>query len=598
MVLPLEEAIINLKDGDGFFSINFFFAGLAFSPLLTGLIGCANVQADLDDKRYIFWRSKPIGAKSFIGIKFIVGLIIAMLVPAIVTAFGVVSSKMCGEKVLYRDVIVIISLLGLMGVMAYSLCFFSNVLVRKIARGWLIGIVAGCFILVLPFMLPLDYKDVMTDMLLFDSPLYWGMMIIVSIAAFVLSLFAADHDWHLKTNLKGLLWCGAGLVFLLAMLFSSQVANIKVKHEQEIPQEPHRGEINIIDGKIMSGWNHYMNIDGNGFTFDQIESKEPVDMVWPISEIDEGYKMNRRLPYKIFKSGDDLYTFDMLWYYREIEEDGHKVKQYEKLYLGSSKRFKNAWVGLSYIDISDCLEGTDRKSLSRVIIREADDKLVAIVGNSWVVADVRDVENIKLLDKQIDKYKPFGTYESMGKDNVRIPKLPVEGISDETRIRLSIDVYNQWSKWYYHNRGLSTVEISDGRISTFDVNRKAIGRYDVYKTDEKYIYCRLGAMRPFTVLERIGGLYFINGFFIKNSKMYLETGMGGLMVFDISSSDRIRKIGYFVRFGCEFEDIEILDNGDILMCLSTMVETGEVDKHGSSQRRKLYLCLLENPADN
>jgi len=57
MVLPIEDAVVNLREGDGFHSIRLVYAAITFSPLLAGLIACANVQGDLNEKRYIFWRS-------------------------------------------------------------------------------------------------------------------------------------------------------------------------------------------------------------------------------------------------------------------------------------------------------------------------------------------------------------------------------------------------------------------------------------------------------------------------------------------------------------------------------------------------------------
>ena len=41
MVLPLEEAIINLRGGEGFYSDSLWILSIMFSPLLMGLIACA-----------------------------------------------------------------------------------------------------------------------------------------------------------------------------------------------------------------------------------------------------------------------------------------------------------------------------------------------------------------------------------------------------------------------------------------------------------------------------------------------------------------------------------------------------------------------------
>jgi hypothetical protein len=69
MVLPIEEAIVNLKAGDGFYSASLTIMAVMFSPLLVGLIACANVQADLNERRYIFWRSKPANVKMLMTLK-------------------------------------------------------------------------------------------------------------------------------------------------------------------------------------------------------------------------------------------------------------------------------------------------------------------------------------------------------------------------------------------------------------------------------------------------------------------------------------------------------------------------------------------------
>ena len=75
MVLPVEEAVVNLRAGAGFFSLPLAVLAVMFGPLFAGLIGCANVQADLNDKRYIFWRSKPANVKLLIALKFLIGLV-------------------------------------------------------------------------------------------------------------------------------------------------------------------------------------------------------------------------------------------------------------------------------------------------------------------------------------------------------------------------------------------------------------------------------------------------------------------------------------------------------------------------------------------
>lgn len=606
MVMPLEEAAVNLKNGEGFYVEAMLGVSLMMGPFLAGLIACANVQADLDEKRYIFWMSKPTGIMSFITLKYLVGLVLSLVIMACPVLFYLLGSVIYSpvDRFLGTSsgkVVLLVS--TLVSLLTYSLCFLCNVLVRKTARAWLIGLTMTCFLLLIPFMLPLDFRDVVTDMARLASRVYVVIFLTATIVSFVVSLYAVKHNWHLQTNLKGLLWVGACSVFVLAMFFSSQIGNINVKLEQEIPYGYLRG-ISDIEGRVLIGGDKYINIEEDKFTFEEISFKEPVEMVWPISAIDEGYKVNRRLPYKIFKSGDDLYTFDMLWYYREIGPDGRTKKRYKKLYLGSSKRFKDCWIGLSYIDLSDFLEGARRNGMQRVIIRRIDNKLIVFTGNSWAVVDVSDVENIKLIDKQIGKYRSFRLNYGWREDDTRIPIIPIEGISDEDRIRLSIDMYYYYFNNSYRSRRHSIVDIVDGRISMFIALDDGIQRLDVSNTDDKFIYFRLAASRSFTMLERITSkLYYSNFAFVKNGKLYLSTQTPSLMVFDVRSKDKIRKIGHFVRNRYGFGDWLVLENGDILLCLLHEIITGKkmsknLQGYVTASEEKAYLYLLEDPGDN
>ena len=146
MALPIEEALISLKDGDGFYATGVSLGiPIMAGPLLAGLIACANVQADLDDKRYIFWRSKPIGVKTFIALKYFVGLFMTFVVIASPVVFSFISGSVIQGEKIERGFFVYIVNFQLISLLAYSLCFFCNVLVRKTARAWLIGMATACF---------------------------------------------------------------------------------------------------------------------------------------------------------------------------------------------------------------------------------------------------------------------------------------------------------------------------------------------------------------------------------------------------------------------------------------------------------------------
>jgi hypothetical protein len=260
MVLPIEEAVVNLKAGDGFFSSSMTFLAVMFGPLLAGLIACANVQGDLNEKRYIFWRSKPANVKLFIALKFFIGLVVSLLVLACPVVFAILSNIIWNGEGIDRYVPLPI----LIAVMTYSLCFACNVLVRKTARAWLIGMLLAGFLLVLPFILPLNCRDFVSDVTLPMLGTYLAIMLIASSSAFVFALYATQHDWHLRTNLKGLLWVGAGLVFVLLMLFSSQVANIKVLQEEEIGPSPSWGRplrLARVGDRLIFQEQSYVDID-------------------------------------------------------------------------------------------------------------------------------------------------------------------------------------------------------------------------------------------------------------------------------------------------------------------------------------------------
>ncbi|MHC4952145.1 MAG: hypothetical protein ACYTEU_14370, partial [Planctomycetota bacterium] len=213
---------------------------------------CANVQADLDDKRYIFWRSKPVGVKSFMTIKYLVGLFVAFIVIVSPIVFGFLSCRIVQNEKIELGFYQVAGILLFISLLTYSLCFFCNVLVRKTARAWLIGMAMTVFVLLVPFILPLNLKetrDVVTTTFVIYL-IFLTIMLVPSLTAFIASLIAVSRNWHLQTNLKGLLWTGAALIFLLMLLFTRQVANIKVLDEKEVYNIYHEC-VKRIDGKLL-----------------------------------------------------------------------------------------------------------------------------------------------------------------------------------------------------------------------------------------------------------------------------------------------------------------------------------------------------------
>jgi hypothetical protein len=163
--------------------------------------------------------------------------------------------------------------------------------------------------------------------------------------------------------------------------------------------------------------------------------------------------------------------------------------------------------------------------------------------------------------------------------------VPVEGISIEEKIKLSID-------WYYSNYiyEASIVDIHDGKLAFFFVDYDDIVRFDVTRWDKENIYCRFSTARSLTILEGMTGALERRKAFVKNGKLYCH-GDKTLLVFDIRSNRRIRKLGHFVRMDYDIEDIAVLEDGNILLCVRWDGDFGRI----RSNEEKNYLYLLKNP---
>jgi len=589
MVLPIEEAVVNLKAGDGFFSTNMTFPAIMFGPLLAGLIACANVQGDLNEKRYIFWRSKPANVKLLISLKFFIGLISSLIILACPVVFAFLSNIIWNKEGIDRMFFrFYVPLPILVAIMTYSLCFASNVLVRKTARAWLIGMLMGCLLLVLPFMLPLDYKDFVSDVIFLPFGFYLAIILVASAAAFVFALYAAQHDWHLRTNLKGLLWVVAGLVFVLMMLFSSQIANIKVLHEKEI--EPSRGRFrldNAGDSIVFQGQS-YIDIDKNNISLRNI-SDNPDDRITYMPRMKDYsvqiYPRSGRL-YK--KAGNDVYSLVIYAYYRR---EG-KARVYEKVYLRSYGFSGKSWIPVCELDISDCL--TNRVNFisvaMRIAMRLIGNKVVTCVNDSYIVVDATNPGELKRIETKLDVLKKGRPFFHNRQKEFAIPLVPLEEIGLEERIKLSIDLKYQYRSFKSAIHESSVVDVYDDKIAFFLVTHEDIARFDVTHWDKEKVYCKFSAARPFTILEVMTTSHYSDGTFVKNGKLYSFLN-DALMVFDIRSNRRIRRLGHFVRMNYEIEDMAVLEDGKILLCVRRVQDP----RKSSPNKRKWYLYLLENP---
>jgi len=608
MVLPVEEAVVNLRAGDGFFSDGMTLVAIIFGPLLAGLIACANVQGDLNEKHYIFWRSKPANVKLLITIKFLTGLIASLLIIACPVVFHFVSNIIWNEEGIDKWFLKFyVPLPILIAIMTYSLCFACNVLVRKTARAWLIGMLIGCFLLVLPFMLPLDFKDFVSDVMLWSWSPYLAIMLTTPATAFVFALYAAKHDWHLRTNLKSLLWVGAGLAFLLLMLFSSQVANIKVLHEKEVEFDFGQGSLDYAGSKIVYQGHSYVDDDDDedGISFHKIGSGDVRAYSYGNIGTDSA---GRRIHYgprvagyseeiysrrgnRLYKNaGNDIFFFSIHTYYRREGSGSSQKSFYEKVYLRSYKHTDKSWMPVCELDISDCL--TDRIDIFRAAMRLIDNKLVAAVNDSLIVVEATDPGGLKLIDKKLDvlkKRRPF-THKDH-KEDFAIPLFPIEGIGLEERVKLSIDLNYRFSYGRNNIYESSIVDVHDDKIAFFFIDDDNIERFDVTHWDDEKIYCRFSTSRPYTILEGATGT---PGRFspkcVKNGKLYCYRNYT-LLVFDIRSNRRIRKLGHFVRMDYDIIDMAVLEDGNILLCVQWDPEF----IRRRSKENKYYLYLLKNP---
>lgn len=593
MVLPIEETIVNLKAGDNSFTSGMTSLAVMFGPFIAGLIACVNVQGDLDEKRYIFWRSKPANVKLLITIKFFTGLIASLLIIACPLVFAFLCKIIWDSE----DIDIYIPLPILISIMTYSLCFACNVVVRKTARAWLIGMLIGCFLLVLPFMLPLDFKDFVSDVMIWSWGPYLAIILITPAAAFVFALYAAKHDWHLKTNLKSLLWVGAGLVFTLLMLFSSQVANIKVLHEKEDEFSGFRGsrlwpKIENFGEKLIFKGRSCINIYENKITLSNINE----DMYYRIYNMPpnlEGYYV-KIYPGDgmIYKNvGNDIYSFNIHAYCRS-EKQGPSQKTFcDHVYLRCYKHDGKDWMPVCELDISDCL--TNRIDILRMAMRLIDNRLIAFVNDSCIILDATDPGEFKLIDKMLDvlqKYRPY-TYKDR-KEEFAIPLVPVEGIELEERIKLSIDMNYRFSYGDNEIYESSIVDVQDRKFSFFCANYDDVVRFDVTHWDDEKIYCKFSSSRPFTILESMTTSQRHNySAFVKNGKLY-SLQNDTLMVFDVRSKSKIRKLGHFVRMDYDIEDMAVLENGNILLSVQWDPEDFVINR---LKGRKYYLYLLKNP---
>lgn len=613
MVLPIEEAFVSLHAGTGFYSVGMAVGVVSFSPLLAGLIACANVQGDLSDKRYIFWRSKPASVKKLMALKFFVGLVLALVVIACPLIFGVVTSALAGEGLDDPFLKFYLPILILIALMTYSLCFGCNVLVRKTARAWLIGMLLAGFVLVFPFMLPLGFTDIARDIGMWAFGFYPAIILAASIAAFVFALYAAEHDWHLKTNLRELLCVGAALVFVLLMLFSSQVANIRVLDEMELKDFPwRRGALDKAGDSLIFQGLKYVDVGRKGISLREIVS-EGTGVVNPplygnIGVDSEGHqivygprvegymtKSYPRRPKALYKSTDDgMYCFGIISYYRREGEVPRQSDVHEKVYLRSYKLVGSSWRVVDELDISDLIG--ENVSYLRMAMRLIDNTLVVCVNRNLVVVDVTEPGDFEQTDKRLDVVQVHGHWSLRQMDRqeeFEVPIIAIERIGIAETIKLSVDLRYRLYDLDNDIYRFSMVDAYNDKIAFFSVSDDEIMRFDVIRRDEKTAYCKFSNSRPFTILEAVTGYGYTTGFrertFVENGRLYIP-GQNTLLVFDIRGGHGVRNLGHFVRMDWNISDVAALEDGRVLL-----YAWWSGLERGDSEKDKRYLYLLENP---
>ncbi|MCK4999794.1 MAG: hypothetical protein KAS23_09670, partial [Anaerohalosphaera sp.] len=564
MVLPIEEALVNLKEGNGFYvaEMELIVASLFLSPLLAGLIACSNVQADLDDKRYIFWCSKPVSINLFMTIKYFVGLLISMVLLACPVLFAVISNQICEtNKSLNTDLPVFLSVIFIT-IMTYSLCFFCNVLVRKTARAWLIGMAITCFLMLVPFILPLDHKDI-TNVVPGTSLIYLFIMLGTSIIAFALSLIATSRNWHIQTNLKGLLWTAAALIFLLMMLFTRQIANIKVLDEKIIRGPfvnciKHAGDKLLLEFQVQT----HPDPNPNEHKFENffIEASNDHIKYETISDPTQRHRLYFSVDYSVYKQDgyytisypkenksfinidNNYYSFEIHVYRRTDDpnkKNRHRKYFHEKAFIRTFKTMGKTSELISEIDITDLIGNVNY--YPSVAIRRIDNRFLVRFNKNCLLAEISQTGRIKLIEKITDCL-PHIKYNRTYRDKqFSIPMVPLESISIDDKIRFSIDTRYKWNLPVGDITHNSLVDKQEGKYIFAKITEKAIERYKVVSWNENEIIAEFVDDRPFITFESIFGNpdEYEEQYFIKDGKLYTND-LRSLMVFDIRSK-RIRK---------------------------------------------------------
>jgi len=376
-------------------------------------------------------------------------------------------------------------------------------------------------------------------------------------------------------------------------LFTRQIANIRILDQVTTP-ETFRGKLYTAGDQIIAPGIANVSISHDNRI--QIEpmplSSQPlIDQVIQIyprqeDEDDLHYRTDGWANNSFYKSGDSIYTYSFDLYFREIEIEEKKRSEYEKLTLRISQFEGGRFVPQSFVDLSEYIVDKDPPFN---LIRRVGDKLILVINRNILVGQIQADGRLEIIEKkpgQLARYSPHYNPPSF-EEAFSIPLVPVERISVEERIRLSIDL-NFCSWWGKFDR--SQVNIDSEGIFFFLVGNSQIGKYKVIRWDDKKVWCRFVENRPFRVLETLLTNYNTDFYeFVRNQKLYVY-GDSRLLVFDIRSG--IRKLGHFERITNSggIQDVEVLPDGRILLStvISRQTEKGD-------WQTKCYLYVLKDP---
>lgn len=605
MVLPVQDYVLGIRDGRGVHAadtLSVSMLTLFLAPFLTALIACATVQADLDEKRCLFWQSKPVSVPAFMTLKYFVGLAVAMLVLGCPVAFMCLRDFLTQGHLPKQPMTAIFLIIALISLLTYSTCFFCNVLVRKTARAWLIGLSVACFVLLIPYLMPLPRQIAKMDVAQWISRIYLLVGLGTTVLAFGLSLSALRFHWHLRTNLRGLLWVGAGLVFMVAVLFGRQVANIKILDEAVLDGYDDHITAKAPGHYTLAGADVTISVVNNQIIVDESHRSravlgqrimpEPRKPLPPSKETESGWgrariRDNIVVSYEIEGHRYSLSLATFLQF-REVEYENVRAisgSRFSEIRLTSSQAEGTLHRRISTIDLSDCIV---EERYPYPAMRRIDDKLILFLYKQCLVVSIKEGGVLELTEKnpylrmeRVSRNKPF-----------TVPLVPASGVDARERVRLSLDLlarprYRRWDPSSIHKATL--VLDSEGQMSFIKLVRKGVARYDVLGWDQREIFCQLRDRRNFFYEEFSSH----EPHFVMDGKLYIYN-RNTLIVLDVLADRGIRKLGHLQRFSKDFRiyDIAVEEDGNILLLSGQLQQYG--DKSGQ-YTAKSTLYLLKTP---